>query len=352
MSVALIQEVRQAIGFKQQSNLTTPLLAADMVSLRQTNTELVQARPINEDDQNDLGKGVYVTNTFPSHWEAGGPWNGRQTSQALAIISAFGIGIRTSKTATVATGGFVYVFDEPVFATAGLDLPVTTMAVQIRTGGSAITDKAIAGLACEEFGINYRLGPGRDNATFTSQWLGTGTNDKPSTITIPTIYDEASLNAGGITALTICGFNYLTNKRFANVDFRWKNNIRDNSSYFPGSGSQDGYQLRGRMRRGTPTITLTATVECDSGSSEEDYLLAQTEGTGVITCEGAVIDGGPEKHQYEITFHRLSMKATPIGESDGIAAYNIEYFVMEHPSNGVLTIEAITDLDNILTVAT
>lgn len=351
MSVALIQEVRFAIGFKKQTDLTTPLIAADMVSLRQTNTELIQASPINEDDATDLGKGVYVTNTYASHWTAGGPWNGRQTAEALTIITAFAIGVLTSKAATTGVGGFLYTFDEPILATSGLDLPVTTMAVQIRTGGSAITDKAIVGVACEEFGINFRTGPGRDNATFTSTWLGTGKNVKPSTITIPAAYDENSLNAGGITSLTFIGFNYLTNKRFVNFDFKWKNNIRDQSSYFPGSGTQSTFQLRGRIRRAAPTITLTAQVECDSGSSEEDLLLAQTEGTGVLHVTGAQVGAGPEFYGWKITFHRLSVKATPIADADGIASYQMEYFVMEHASNGVLTIEAITSLDDILTAA-
>jgi len=58
MSVALIQEVVSAIGFHKQDDLTTPLVASDMVSLRQTNEEIIQARPNNEDDANDLGKDV------------------------------------------------------------------------------------------------------------------------------------------------------------------------------------------------------------------------------------------------------------------------------------------------------
>lgn len=98
-------------------------------------------------------------------------------------------------------------------------------------------------------------------------------------------------------------------------------------------------------------ITLRATVEADSGSNEEDLLLAGTEGTGVITCAGAVIGAGTDTHKWQITFHRLRARLTPLGEADGIAAYNIEYTVLEHSTNGVLTIEAITEQDTILTAA-
>ncbi len=350
MSVALLQEVRNAIGFKQQNGLTVPLVAADMVSLRQTNSELIQAQPINEDDSSDYGKGVYATTTFPSHWVAAGPFNGRLSAEALAIITAFAIGKVTSKAATVGAGGFLYTFVEPTFATDGLDLPVTTMAVQIRTGGSAITDKAIVGCACEEFGLTFRLGPGRDNAGFTSQWHGTGQNAKPSTIVIPTLYAEHPMNAGNVTVLTLIGFDYLANKRFVSLDFKWKNNIRT-SGFFPGSGSQSGYQIEGRERRGVPTITLSAVVECDSGSSEEDALLAQTVGTGVIQVDGAQVGAGPEFYGWKITFHALSVKTSPISEADGIAAYQVDYFILQDSMAGLCTIEAITDLDDILAVA-
>src|ERR1041385_4244593 len=142
MSVALIQEVRFGISFKKQVDLVTALTGSDMWSLRQTNSELIQSLPVNEDDAGDYGKGVYPTQTFPSHKLASGPWNGRVTSEALTQIAAFAFG-KCTKTATTATGGFKYTITAPVFATDGLDMPAATMAVQIRTGGSAITDKAI-----------------------------------------------------------------------------------------------------------------------------------------------------------------------------------------------------------------
>jgi hypothetical protein len=342
VSVALLQELRFAIGFKKQSDLTTALVAGDMLSLRQTNRDLMQSVPINESDKDDLGKGVYSTTLFKSNLDGRGPWNGRLTSEAAAILASFGIGANSK---AVSGGGFKYTCDAPVFATAGLDLPVTTALVQVRTGGAAISDKALIGMACEDFGFQFSLGPGRDNAQFTSNWIGTGKYAKPSAIVMPDIYDEHSLNAGGITELTLVGFDYLANKRFADVQFSWKNNIRERSAFFPGSGSQNGFQLRGRMRRGSPEIRLSATVECDSGSSEEDALLALTEGTGTITCAGAT------DNSLKLSFPRLRVKASPIGDSDGIAAYKIDYEILEHPTDGVLSIEATCLQDDILVSA-
>lgn len=342
-TIALTQQTLFAVSFKKQVDLVTALSAADMWSLGGTAIDL-HAQPISEDNATDLGKGVYATNTFPSHIDAGGSWNGRITSEALAQIIAYGIGL-VVKTAA-GTGGFKYTAVAPDLTVTGLDLPVATGVQKI----GAVADKLLLGLALEEFNISLKSGPGRDNATFTSTWLGTGGFTKPSGITIPAAYTEHSMNAGTITTLTLCGFNYLTNKNFVSTDIGWKNNIRDQSSYYPGSGNQSGFQLRGRVRRGVPTITLKATVEAQSGSSEEDALLASTEGTGVIVMTGPAggITGG-STHKLTITFHRLRVRNAPVADADGIAAYNLEYSVLQHATNGVVTFEITCEQDSILT---
>ncbi|MEP6961002.1 MAG: hypothetical protein ABI995_02930, partial [Acidobacteriota bacterium] len=289
---ALFQQARLAIGFKQQTDLVTPLLVANLLSLQQTNEELFNATPINQSNVDDLGKGTYPTALYPSHWEAAGPWDGRLTSEAGALLAAFGIGA-VAKVATTATGGFKYTADAPDLNVTGLDMPSNTVVVQM----GDVRDILIAGMCCDQFGMTFRTGAGRDNATFTSRWVGTGQNTRPSAITMPAPYDEHSLNAGGISALTLIGFNYITNKRFGEVVFNWQNQIDLEGSRFPGSGSQGGFQIGGRMRRTKPLATLTSTVEAASGSSEEDLLLAGTSGTGVITCLGSQIAAGPESHE-------------------------------------------------------
>ena len=339
MALALTQDKYLAIGKKKQADLVTALVAADMLTLAGTQVDL-QARPINEDNATDLGKGIYATNVYPSHIEASGSWNGRITAEALAVISAFCVGA-VSK--SVSGDGFKYTMVAPELETDGLDMPVTTIAT--KTG--AVNNKALIGMACEEMGIQLQSGPGRDNAQFTSSWVGTGKYDNPSGITFPAAYSEHSMTSGALNTLTLIGFDYLTSGRMNQVNIGIKNNLRP--GYYPGSGSQDDYQLQGRMRRGVPTLTLTARVEADSASSEEDALLAGTEGTGVIYLRGAAL--GASYFSWKITFHRLRLKATPLGDADGIATYECEYTILKHASNGVFTIEAICDEDNILTAA-
>lgn len=339
MALALTQDKYLAIGKKKQADLVTALVAADMLTLAGTQIDL-QARPINEDNAADLGKGVYATNVYPSHIEASGSWNGRVTAEALAFLSGYAIGA-VSKSSS--GDGFKYTMTAPDLETDGLDLPVTTIAT--KTG--AVNNKALIGMACEEFGIQLQSGPGRDNAQFTSSWVGTGQYDNPSGISFPAAFTEHSLTSGSLNTLTLIGFDYLTSGRMNQVNIGFKNNIRP--GFYPGSGAQDNYQLQGRMRRGVPSITLTAKVEADSASSEEDALLAGTEGTGVIYLRGAAL--GAAYYGWKITFHRIRLRATPLGDADGIATYDCEYTVLKHASNGVFTIEATIGVDNFLTAA-
>lgn len=343
MPLALTQQTKFAISYGKQLDLVTALNATKMWSLRATAVSL-HANPINEDDATDLGKGVYATTTFPSHIEAGGAWNGRITSEALAQLIAFAGG--TVVQTPVATGGFGYTVTAPDLTVVGLDLPVATIVESI----GSVSDKMLIGVACEEFGISLKSGPGRDNATFTSNWLGTGKFLKPSGIILPAPYAEHSMTAGSLTTLNLAGFDYLANRRFVSADFTWKNNIRDASSYFPGSGNQAGFQLRGRIRRGVPTLSLKCTVECDSGSSEEDTLLAQTEGSGTIVMTGpAGAMTGAGRHLLSITFPRLRVKAASIGDSDGIASYQLDYSILQDSTLGVCTILVQCEQNGLLT---
>jgi hypothetical protein len=341
MAVALLQDTRFSISYKKQVDLATALAAGDMWTLALTNDDPIGIQPINEDNAADKGKGVYATQNFPSHIDARGSWNGRLTSEAAAMLFTFGTG--TAVKSAVGTG-FKYTSIAPDLLSVGLDLPVATSVIKI----GAVRDVLLKALALEEFQLQFQSGPGRDNATFTSSWFGTGAFTRPSAIVQPAAYVEHGLNSGTFTTLTLLGFDYLTNKRFSSMNFGWKNNIRESSAFFPGSGSQSGFQLRGRLRRGIPQLTMSATVECDSGSSEEDAVLSQTVGTGVIHLTGAAISGGGGNHSLKITFHRLMANVAPLGDADGIAAYNVEYSIQQHATNGVLTAEVICEQDNVM----
>ncbi len=348
---SLTKEIAIAFGFKQQTTITTPLVAADMFRLRQTNAAIPQPEFIRENDAADIGTDIYATDTFKSHIKDVIPFDARLSSENFALVTAFGMGATTK---TAAGAGWKYTSIAPVIATLianDLDLPTTTVAAAIRQGGSPVTDKALIGVGMEEFGISLKFSPGRDNATLTSQWMGTGNYVSPSTITIPASTVEHSLNAGGATVLSILGVDYIANKRFLSLEMNFKNNIREALMFHPGSGLVGGFQIGDRMWRGVPAITCKTVVLAAAGGAEEAALIAGTEGVLTFTIEGAVIGGGPDKHTAKVTLHRCQFQASPIGDQDGLVTYQVEVTPLLHTTNGYATFEAITTQNNILAVA-
>jgi hypothetical protein len=347
--MADIREIRQFIGFKKQAALQTALVAADGWSLRQTNRTIGQARYVTENDKDDLGKGTpFATQVFKTSKSFDYPWEARLTSQNAAMLGVFGIGLQTK---AAAGSGFKYTCKPSVLLTASPDMPSTTVVQTIRQGGSDVFDVAGIGVCCNEFGFTLLSSPGRDNATMRSSWVGCGKTASPSTITVPTVTTEHSLSAGAATTITINSVNYLSNARFFQFSFNYGNNIRLDQGYYPGSGSQDGFQIRGRMWRGDPVATAEIVALFENGSTELDAFLAQTEGTGQIVVDGAVIGAGPEVHRLDLLMHRIVFEDAEVNEQDGLVSVRVPIALLEHSSNGVLTYEVTTTQDNIGTSA-
>lgn len=341
--MADIRELKMAISFHKQTALQTALVAADTWSLRQTNRAVGQPQFATENDKDDLGKGTpFPTQVFKSSASTVFPWEARLTSENAAMLGVFGIGLNAK---TVAGGGFKYSCKPSVLLTASPDMPAATIVQAIRQGGSDVFDFGLIGMCCEEFTLSLLSSPGRDNATMRSQWVGCGKYTSPSTITIPAVTTEHSLNSGSATALTINGVNYITTKFFSSLELNYKNNMRLEKGYYPGSGTQNGFNLRGRMWRGDPQVKLTITALFENGSTELDDFLAQTEGTGRITIPGAT------DHSLDITIHRTVTENINIIDEDGLVAVRADIACLEHSSNGVLTWDAYCTKDEIGTAA-
>jgi hypothetical protein len=235
--------------------------------------------------------------------------------------------------------------------TDGIEMPSTTVLQTIRQGAGDILDIALVGMVCEEFGFSFKYGPGRANATMRSSWVGSGKYVSPSTIDMPAIESEHVLNSAAASTVTIRTVNYITNKRFVSLDMMYKNNVRLDTGFYPGSGTQSSYAIRGRMRRGDPTASLSFVAEFDDGSTELTDMLAGTEGTAQITIPGATIGAGPQTHKLDVTFHRVVFKGAVIGETDGLVTVQVDCSVMKHATNGVMTVEVTNEKDDIFTAA-
>jgi hypothetical protein len=341
---ALTQELALAMGYKKQSALQTPLTAAAIWALSQTNRTIGQPNIVNEVNAADIGKShEWSTQLFPSHIEVVQPWDARLSSQNAAVLGAYGLGKRTSKGA--AGTGFVYVFDPLVNITDGIEMPSTTFVSSVRQGGSALFDLALVGMICNEFHIMLRSGPGRDNATMTSSWMGCGKYVSPSTITIPALSTENLLNAGGTVTLTIGATNYITAKTFISMDLGWMNNVTQ--GFYPGSGSQSGANIAGRMRHGARSLSFKVIAEMEASSAELAAYLAQTEVAISVKVEGAVIGAGPDKHTLQIDIPRAVVKAAPLTDQSNIIAIEPDFEMLLDPTYGILTMTVITDQDDI-----
>src|SRR5262245_46794918 len=90
--MALMQDIRQAIGFGKQTDLATPVLAGELWSLRQTNRSIPYPALVTENDAEWIGKGVWTTQVFPTNWDTNYTWEARLTSENTAQAVAFALG--------------------------------------------------------------------------------------------------------------------------------------------------------------------------------------------------------------------------------------------------------------------
>jgi hypothetical protein len=340
------------MGFKKQAALQSALAAGSCWALSQTNRTIGYPNIVNETNAADIGKShEWSTQLFPSHIEVAQPWDARLSSQNAAMLGMFGLGKRTSKGA--AGAGFQYVFDPLVNLTDGIEMPSTTFVSAVRQGGDELFDFALIGCVCNEFHIMLRSGPGRDNATMTSSWMGCGKYANPSTITIPSATDEDLLNSGGAVTLTIGSSDYITLKTFISMDLGWMNNVTQ--GFYPGSGSQvigsATANIAGRMRHGPRAISFKVVAEMEHDSEELADYLDQSEIAVSVLVEGGVIGAGPDKHTLQIDIPRVVVKAAPITDQNNIIGIEPDYEMLYDDAYGIMTMTVITDKDDIGTSA-
>lgn len=341
------QELQIGIGFSKQSALQTALLAPSLWSLRQNAFNPLFPQFNAEDDSEDFGKADdWAQTVFPTSIDMPWSWPYFLTSQNFAQVAAFGCG-KSVKTSPGA-GAFQYVCT-PIDGVGDgtIELPSTTVVAGIRQGGvGEILDLAAVGMVCNSYTVRLQTGAGRQNSAIESQWVGCGKFVDNSGLTIPAAFNETRLGAGATTSLSINGVNYIANARFVDMTFTLENNIDTNSGFYPGSGSQSGYDIRGRLRIGKRNVSLAWQVELEAGSPELAALLAGTEGTIDIVVEGPIITGAI-KHSARIQGHRTRHRAFSMAEAGGYVTARVETSFLKHASNGVFTLTAITNKDGI-----
>lgn len=357
---ARTQELKIGIGYKRQTNtgtktataaqLQTALAAGNLWNLGLSAFNVPFPQFQQEDDAAFFGKGnEWIDTIFPTSLDAAWEWPYFLTSQNWAQVIAFALGKVTETTPAAGASQYVCTPLDP--ATDGVNLPATTIVAGIRQGtGDEILDMALIGAVCSGFTLKVSRGPGLQNTSLVSRWAGCGKHSNNSGIAVPERTQETRLGAGSATALVIDGVDYLANARFVDLEFTYENAPALNAGFFPGSGSQSGFDIRGRMRYGRRSMSLKWSVELESDSAELAALLAGTEAAAQLVVTGPLIAGSTH-HKAQIDLPKVRHKAYAMGEAEGFTIANIETDILNDTTLGPVILTAITNQAGICTDA-
>jgi len=340
--MANIQELIQGWGFGKQADIITPNTVAKIWRHTNLNTKPWAKVPVNEDDRAEIGKGhEFPTQLFKSHYNMPTHELSKYaSSEFLAWVMSFSLG----NTVLTGTGPYTYTIVPALGATnaTGLELPYFSYVQQIRPGGSAILDEILVGCAVKGWKLSIKNSPGRASAMCSAECVTTGMYTTPSGITLPAATTPHEFNAGMITALTFNGVNYLTGgsgKQFVSMDASWENNFRP--GFFPGSGTQDGYQIQGRFEWGDRTFAVQFVVRVQAGSTEYTNLINQTTGSATLTLTRDA------SNSFSMAIQKMGFNVVELSNTDGIVTMQITGVQLYDATNGLVTFTIITPQNNI-----
>jgi len=341
---ANIRETLIGFGKAKQTDIATPNEAADIWRFGKLNAALANPKLNTENDAEEFGKGhEFPTQSFQTSWDAGGTLEKYLGAEIAAWAMAFGLG-KVVKAGT--TPNFTYTCT-PLFPASGdaAELPYFSFVEQIRPGAGVVLDRMAVGCVVEGWTITIGSGPGRANSKITVEFVGSGKVTEPSGIAMPTATVEKLLPSASL-ALTINGVNYVTNKNVVSLEASWKNNVRLDAGFFPGSGFQTpgdatSGAIRGRLEFGNRQGTLRFTARFENGSTELTKLRNQTTGTAVISLTYDT------NNSLEITWQKVSFATAEVGETDGIVTVAVECLPMYDTTNGIVQAVAKCNVDNI-----
>jgi hypothetical protein len=344
MSVRL-QEILVAFGRTKQADIATPNIQADFWRMSKLNAALANPQLNTENDAEEFGKGhEFATETFKTSWDVSGTIEKYLGSDIAAWAMAFGLG-KVVKSGTAPNFTYTCTPLFPANGDAG-ELPYFSFLEQIRPGAGVVLDRMAVGCAIESFQISIGSGPGRANSKITIEFVGSGkVLDSATGITMPAATTEKLLPSASLT-LSVNGVDYVTSKNIVSLETGWKNNLRLDAGFYPGSGFQtagDGASgaIRGRLEFGNRQGNLRFVARFQAGSSEYAKLKAQTTGTAVISLQF------DPNNSLAMTWQKISYSTVELSETDGIVTAAVECLPMYDATNGVLSAVAKCGVDGI-----
>ncbi len=336
--MAQIRELAIAFGKAKQADIETANVLGGLWRLNKVNTQMASVPYVVEDDGDELGKGhEFIANQYKSHVE-GGPHTLEKylSSEFAAWLWAYGLG----NVAKTGSGPYVYTCTPLDRPTDGDELPYFSYIETIRQGGSAVRDLMLVGCAVRSFQIRLNSGVGRQNAMATVEFAHSGLVTEPSGITIPAATSENPLNSYS-AAITINGVDYITAKTFMSLEMGWDNGASDETDYRPGSGQQDGFQVRDTIEVGDRVPSFSFQAQYKNGSAELAKVTALTSG------EATVVLTKDSNNIMDVTWHDVGFSVAEVGESGGKTVVNVTGIPKYDSSNGVVTAVCTTSVDGI-----
>ena len=162
---------------------------------------------------------------------------------------------------------------------------------------------------------------------------------------MPAATVEKLLPSASLT-LTINGVDYVTSKNIVSLETSWKNNIRMDAGFYPGSGFQTPGDattgaIRGRLEFGNRAGALKFVARFDHNSTELALLKAQTTGTAVIHLQFDT------NNSLDITWQKVAFATAEVGETDQIVTVAVECTPIYDTTNGIITAVAKCNVDAI-----
>lgn len=320
---ARVQQLILGLGKPKQADIST--ISASFIRFKKLNTDISSIGFSTENDAAEIGKGdefISAAGVFPVAFSPGGRLEKYSSAEFMTWALCYALG-------NVAESANIYTIT-PIDPGTTLELPYFSVVEQVPEGGSTCIDNAFIGCQLEDFLYEFSYGPGRASGKVTTSWVGSGKLTTPSGVSVPAVQTENNMLTASM-ALTIIGVNVVTLKTILKGSFGWKNNIMLNAGFYPGSGTQNGAQIRGRMEIGSRVPTFQFTVRLLTGSLEYTKLLALTTGTVVLTVTYDAT------HTTTITLQSVSFEMIENTETDGLCTITVTAAVKMHASNGIVT---------------
>ncbi len=336
--MAQIRELSIAFGKAKQADIGTANVLGGLWRLSKINTQLANPSYVTENDAEWLGKGhEFATTQYKSHVE-GGPHTLEKylTSEFAAWLWSFGLG-SVSKSGS---GPYVYTCTPLDRPTEGDEVPYFSYLEAIRQGASDVRDIMLVGCAIRSFRIRLNSGVGLQNAMATVEFVHSGRVTDPSGITHPAATPENLLSAYS-AAITINGVDYITAKTFVSLEMGWDNGASDDSDYYPGSGQDTSFQVRGRIECGDRVPVFSFVARYEDGSAELAKVKALTSGEATVTLTRDA------NNIMAITWHDVGFSVVEAGETGGKTTVTVTGIAMYDTTNGVVSAVCTTPVDGI-----